>query len=90
MQNKTKSYPEYDLIGYIRFPKPKPTLFRKIINKVVQGQGNGGKPAHAYMGKKADSLGNFSGKISNLVGILLWIIVLLNLIITFLIYKIFF
>jgi len=90
MQNKTKSYPEYDLIGYIRFPKPKPTLFRKIINKVAQGQGNGGNPTHAYMGEKANSPRNFSEKILKLVAILLWIIVGLNLIITILIYKIFF
>jgi hypothetical protein len=50
------------------------------VEKVPQGS----------MGKKADSPGIFFGKISNLVGILLWIIVLLNLIITFLIYKIIF
>jgi hypothetical protein len=63
-------------------------LFRSSLNSTLRSKENAEKVPQAFLGKKADSLGNFSGKISNLVGILLWIIVLLNLIITFLIYKI--
>lgn len=65
-------------------------LFRIVLNKLIRGVGNGEKPAHGYMGKKADSPRNFSEKILKLVAMLLWIIVGLNLIITFLIYKIIF
>lgn len=82
--------PEYELIGYMRFPKPKVSLFRIILNKLLPMRGNGEKVPQVYMGKKADSPRNFSEEFSKLVGILLWIIVLLNLIITFLIYKIIF
>lgn len=70
--------------------KSKIELFRIILNKLLPSQGNVGKVPHVYFWKKADSPRNFSGKFSNLVGILLWIIVILNLIITFLIYKIIF
>ncbi len=90
MQNKKQSYPEYDLIGYIRFPRPKPTLFRKILNKLLCSGEKVEKVTHWHLGKKADSPRNFSEKILKLVAILLWIIVGLNLIITILIYKIFF
>ncbi len=89
MQNKKQIYPEYDLIGYMRFEKPKPTLFRKFLNKLFWSCGKVGKVTHKHFGKKAVSPSNFSEKILKLVGILLWIIVGLNLIITFLIYKIF-
>lgn len=82
--------PEYDLIGYIRFSNRKVSLFRNIINKLLKHRRNAEKVTAWHLGKKADSLGNFSEKISKLVGVLLWIIVLLNLIITFLIYKIIF
>jgi hypothetical protein len=68
----------------------KSTLLRNILNKLFKSYGNVEKVPQGFMGKKADSPGIFFGKISNLVGILLWIIVLLNLIITFLIYKIIF
>ena len=70
--------------------KSKIELFRIILNKLLQSQVNLGKVPQAYFCKKADSPRNFSGKILKLVGILLWIIVGLNLIITFLIYKIIF
>ena len=65
-------------------------LFRIIINKTFRIWGNGENLPQAHLSKKADSLGKFWGEISNLVGILLWIIVGLNLIIIFLIYKIIF
>jgi hypothetical protein len=68
----------------------KSSLFRLILNKGVRCQGNVGKVPQAYMIKKADSPRNFSEKILKLVGILLWIIVALNILITFLIYKILF
>lgn len=66
------------------------SLFRNFLNKLLLSRGNVGKVPHVYFCKKADSPRNFSGKILKLVGILLWIIVGLNLIITFLIYKIIF
>lgn len=75
MQNKKQIYPEYDLIGYMRFEKPKPALFRKILNKLLWGVGKLRKVTHNHFGKKADSPRNFSDKILKLVGILLWIIV---------------
>lgn len=68
----------------------KVSLFRNILNKLLKHRRNAEKVTAWHLGKKADSLGNFSGKFSKLVGILLWIIVGLNLIITFLIYKIIF
>lgn len=71
-----------------QYPKRKVYLFRKIINKLFKHRRNAKKVTAWHLGEKADSLGNFSGKFSKLVGILLWIIVGLNLIITFLIYKI--
>lgn len=70
--------------------KSKIELFKIILNKLFKHRRNAEKLTVWHLGKKADSPRNFSGKISNLVGILLWIIVLLNLIITFLIYKIIF
>lgn len=66
------------------------SLFRNFLNKLFQGQENVEKLTQAYNLKKADSPRKFLGDFSKLVGILLWIIVLLNLIITFLIYKIIF
>jgi hypothetical protein len=66
------------------------SLFRNITNKLFKHRRNAEKLTVWHLGKKADSPRNFSGKFSNLVGILLWIIVILNLIITFLIYKIIF
>ena len=68
----------------------KSSLFRLILNKGLRCQGNVEKVPQAYMSKKADSPRNFSEKILKLVGILLWIIVGLNILITFLIYKILF
>jgi len=70
--------------------KFKNLLFRIILKKHIRCQGNPGFLPQAHLGKKADSPRNFWGKISNLIGILLWIIVGLNIIITFLIYKILF
>lgn len=90
MHTKQKNEIEYDLIGYIRFPKPKPTLFRTILNKLLWSGEKVEKVAHWHLGKKADGPQVFSGKILKLVGMLLWIIVGLNIIITFLIYKILF
>jgi hypothetical protein len=90
MNTKQETQKDNELVRFIQFPNPKPVIFRNTTNKAAQGQGNGGKPAHAYMGEKADSPRNFSEKILKLVAILLWIIVGLNLIITILIYKIFF
>ena len=89
MKSKNKE-PEYDLIGYMRFPKPKKSLFRIILNKLFKDRRNAEKLTAWHLGEKADSPRNFSGNFSKLVGILLWIIVVLNLIITFLIYKIIF
>jgi len=68
----------------------KSSLFRLILNKGARCQGNAEKVPQAYMSKKADSPRKFSEKILKLVGILLWIIVGLNILITFLIYKILF
>jgi hypothetical protein len=66
------------------------SLSRMILNKVLWGMGNLGKMPQCRNPKKADSPGNFSEKILNFIGALIWIIVGLNLIITFLIYKLFF
>jgi hypothetical protein len=68
----------------------KSTLFRTIINNPFRMGENPENLPQAHFGKKADSPRKFSGKILKLVGMLLWIIVGLNLIITFLIYKILF
>lgn len=65
-------------------------LFRIIINKTFEPWGNGENLPQAHLSKKADSPRKFWGEFSNLVGILLWIILGLNLIIIFLIYKIIF
>jgi len=73
-----------------QYQNKKFSLFRNFLNKLLRSQENAEKVPNAYLSKKADSPRNFSGKFSNLVGILLWIIVILNLIITFLIYKIIF
>lgn len=73
-----------------RQDKSKFQLFRIILNKLFRCHGNPRKLPQAHLGKKADSPRNFSEKILKLVGILLWIIVGLNFIITFLIYKIIF
>ena len=70
--------------------KSKIELFKIILNKLYKSQENAEKVPNAYLGKKADSPRKFSGDFSKLIGILLWIIVGLNLIITFLIYKIIF
>jgi hypothetical protein len=68
----------------------KSTLFITIINKPFRMVGNPENLPQAHLSEKADSPQSFSGKISKLVGILLWIIVGLNIIVTFLIYKILF
>jgi hypothetical protein len=70
--------------------KLKDQLFRIILNKHLRCQENAEFLPHVHFFKKADSPRKFSEKILKLVGILLWIIVILNLIITFLIYKIIF
>lgn len=68
--------------------KSKIKLFKIILNKLFKHRRNAEKLTAWHLGEKADSPRKFSGDFSKLVGILLWIIVLLNLIITFLIYKI--
>lgn len=73
-----------------QYTKRKVSLFRKIINKLFKHRRNAEKVTAWHLGKKADDPRKFSGNFSKLVGILLWIIVGLNLIITFLIYKIIF
>ncbi len=65
-------------------------LFRSSLNSTIRNRGNPENLPQAHLGKKADSPRKFSGQILKLVGMLLWIIVGLNLIITFLIYKILF
>lgn len=70
--------------------KSKIALFGMIINKTFHPWRNVENLPQAHLSKKADSPRKFWGEFSNLVGILLWIIVGLNLIITFLIYKIIF
>lgn len=90
MNKKQETQKDYELIGFIQFSKPKPTLFRTILNKLLCSGEKVEKVTHWHLGKKADSPRNFSEKILKLVAILLWIIVGLNLIITILIYKIFF
>jgi hypothetical protein len=90
MNTKQEKQKGYELIGFIQFPKPKPTLFRKILNKLLWSEEKVEKVAHWHLGKKADGPQVFLEKILKLVAILLWIIVGLNLIITILIYKIFF
>lgn len=72
------------------YQNQKVSLFRMIINKTFQHRRNAEKVTAWNLSKKADSLGKFSGKFSKLAGILLWIVAGLNLIITFLIYKIIF
>lgn len=73
-----------------QYPKRKVYLFRKIINKPFKHRRNVEKVTALHLGELCRSPRDFSGKFSKLVGILLWIIVGLNLIITFLIYKIIF
>jgi hypothetical protein len=90
MHTHKENEKDYDLIGYIRFPKPKPTLFRKVLNKLLRSRENPENLPQAHLSEKANSPRKFSGKILKLVGMLLWIIVGLNIIITFLIYKILF
>lgn len=90
MNTKQEKQKNYELIGFIQFPKPKPTLFRTILNKLLWSGEKVEKFTHWHLGKKADGPQVFLEKILKLFGILLWIIVTLNLIITFLIYKIFF
>lgn len=74
--NNSEQLPEtekdYDLIGYIRFPKPKPSPSQENPRKVPQW----------YFGEKADSSGKFSEKkLIFLVGFI-FMICLANLITT--------
>ena len=65
MSKNNKNELDYDLIGYIRFPKHKPTLFRKIINKLYQKPRNPEKVCWALTGKKCNSPKKNSEKFSN-------------------------
>lgn len=72
LEQLPKTEKDYDLIGYIRFPKPKP----------IQSQENPGKVPQWYFGEKADSSGKFSEKkLIFLVGFI-FMICLANLITT--------
>lgn len=71
---------DYDLIGYIRFPKPKP----------IQSQEKSEKLPSAYTGKKARSREKFWERNSNLlekkyiflIGLFLGLIIFLNFLFT--------
>jgi len=65
-------------------------LLRSSLNSTIRSRENPENLHQAHLSEKANSPRKFSGKILKLVGMLLWIIVGLNLIITILIYKIFF
>jgi hypothetical protein len=90
MTKNNKNKLEYDLIGYIRFPKPKPTLFRKIINKLYQKPRNPEKVGWAVTGKMCNGPKKISEKFSNfleknliiLISVFIFSILILNIFLT--------